>query len=155
MNPNETTEQSRPAFKDTPEQPSLLDKIVSESRTERRDELILKREELNYKQRLAKMFANAQCFADVDKDEKGVYFADIMPTKSHLSPPWVMGYDHFPLDSCDIKSIYLAEAVAQNWLVVFDHELGIPWGHVSMSDKGKFEFSPLGQESLSLTAQIC
>lgn len=78
MNPqdNQESEAPRPAFKDAPEGPSLLDRIVSESRTERRDELILKREELNYKQRLAKMFANANCFADVDKDDKGNYFEE-------------------------------------------------------------------------------
>ena len=73
--------------------------------------------------------------------QKGVYFADIMPTKSHLSPPWVMGYDHFPLASCDVKSDYLARAAAENWLVVFDHEPGIPWGHVTLGDKGKFAFT--------------
>jgi glyoxylase-like metal-dependent hydrolase (beta-lactamase superfamily II) len=89
------------------------------------------------------------------KGEKGVYFADILPTRAHLSPPWVMGYDHFPLTSCDVKSQYLAQAAAQNWLVVFDHEPGIPWGRVSVSDKGKFEFVALSKDSLTLTAQIC
>jgi glyoxylase-like metal-dependent hydrolase (beta-lactamase superfamily II) len=87
--------------------------------------------------------------------QKGVYFADILPTKGHLSPPWVMGYDHFPLVSCDVKGQYLAEAAAQNWLVVFDHEPGVPWGRVSVGAKGKFEFVPLSAESLNLTAQIC
>jgi glyoxylase-like metal-dependent hydrolase (beta-lactamase superfamily II) len=80
--------------------------------------------------------------------EKGVYFADIMPTKSHLSPPWVMGYDHFPLASCDVKSEYLARAAAENWLVVFDHEPGIPWGHVRVGEKGRFDFVPLAEDSL-------
>ena len=80
--------------------------------------------------------------------KKGVFFADIIPTKSHLTPPWVMGYDHFPLDSCDVKSKWLTEAVKENWLVVFDHETGVPWGHVSMNAANKFEFTPLPEESL-------
>jgi len=92
--------------------------------------------------------------------EKGVYFADLLPTKSHVSPPWVMGYDHFPLTSCDVKSEYLAEAAEQNWLVVFDHELDVPWGRISVKDGGKggrskFEFTALPAQSLTLTAQIC
>ncbi|MBS1992532.1 MAG: MBL fold metallo-hydrolase [Cyanobacteria bacterium SZAS LIN-2] len=89
--------------------------------------------------------------------EKGVFFADIMPTRSHLNPPWVMGYDHFPLTSCDVKSEYLAQAAEQNWLVVFDHEYGIPWGHIVKGEgpKGKFEFRPLPAQSLISTAQIC
>lgn len=77
--------------------------------------------------------------------QTGVYFADIMPTVSHLSPPWVMGYDHFPLTSCDVKSTWLAQAAKENWLVVFDHELGIPWGHVSIGDDGKFKFAALDE----------
>jgi glyoxylase-like metal-dependent hydrolase (beta-lactamase superfamily II) len=74
---------------------------------------------------------------------KGIYFADILPTKSHLSPPWVMGYDHFPLDSCNVKSKWLAIAANEKWLVVFDHEMGVPWGYVQQSKEGKFEFLPL------------
>lgn len=79
--------------------------------------------------------------------EKGVYFADIMPTKSHLSPPWVMGYDHYPLVSCDVKSEYLAKAAAEDWLVVFDHEPGIPWGKVRV-EGNRFDFTALGEETL-------
>lgn len=82
--------------------------------------------------------------------EKAVYFADIMPTKSHLSPPWVMGYDHFPLASCDIKSEWLAKATKENYLVIFDHEPGIPWGKVKVSAAGRFEFEPLLEDSLAL-----
>jgi glyoxylase-like metal-dependent hydrolase (beta-lactamase superfamily II) len=84
--------------------------------------------------------------------QKGVYFADIIPTKSHVTPPWVMGYDHFPLASCDIKSEWLSKAAAENWLVVFDHEPGIPWGYVSLSDKGKFDFATLDASSLEFAS---
>jgi len=83
---------------------------------------------------------------------KGVYFADIIPTKSHISPPWVMGYDHFPLASCDVKSDWLARAAKEKWLVVFDHETGVPWGHVTLDDNGKFEFQALPAETLESDA---
>lgn len=81
--------------------------------------------------------------------KKGIYFADIIPTKAHLPPPWVMGYDHFPLASCDFKSEWLARAAAENWLVVFDHEIDLPWGHVSLNKSGKFDWQALDEESLS------
>lgn len=83
--------------------------------------------------------------------EKGVYFADILPTKSHITPPWVMGYDHYPLVSCDAKSDWLARAVEQNWLVVFDHEPGIPWGRVKV-ESGKFVFEALSEDSLTFAS---
>jgi len=80
--------------------------------------------------------------------QKGIYFADIMPTASHVSPPWVMGYDHFPLESCDVKERWLATAASEGWLVVFDHEPGVPWGHVVVGAGGKFSFVPLAGETL-------
>ncbi len=82
--------------------------------------------------------------------EKAVYFADILPTKSHLSPPWVMGYDHYPLASCDEKSKWLVDCARDNYLVIFDHEPGVPWGRVKSSAAGKFEFEPLPAASLAL-----
>jgi glyoxylase-like metal-dependent hydrolase (beta-lactamase superfamily II) len=80
--------------------------------------------------------------------EQGVFFADIMPTRGHVSPPWVMGYDHYPLESCDVKSKWLKEVAAGGWLVVFDHELGVPWGHVVLDQSGKFSFESLPTETL-------
>lgn len=74
---------------------------------------------------------------------KGVYFADILPTKSHVQPPWVMGYDHFPLESCDVKSHFLNLAARENWLVVFDHEPDTAWGQVKIDERKKFVFEPL------------
>lgn len=87
-------------------------------------------------------------------DSKGVYFADILPTKSHVQPPWVMGYDHYPLESCDIKSEWLSKASSEGWLVVFDHEPGIPWGKVIVNQKNKFEFVSLPEESLQYGSKI-
>ena len=79
---------------------------------------------------------------------RGIYFADIVPTKSHLAPPWVMGYDHFPLESCDVKSTLLKQAASEGWLVVFDHETGVPWGRLNLVDGAKFEFAPLSDDTL-------
>lgn len=81
--------------------------------------------------------------------QKGVFLADILPTRSHLPPPWVMGYDHFPLTSCEVKSEWLARAAAERWLVVFDHEPAVPWGHVELTDEGRFSFVPLENEPLA------
>lgn len=83
------------------------------------------------------------------KGNKGVFFADLMPTKSHVTPPWVMGYDHYPLHSCDEKDKWLSKAAAEKWLIVFDHELQVPWGHVTLSAAKKYEFAPLSEDTLN------
>lgn len=90
-----------------------------------------------------------QVVAFESQGQKGIYWADIMPTRCHVSPPWVMGYDHFPLTSCDVKEVLLSQAVDSQWLVVFDHEPGVPWGQVSRAADGKFVFNPLPESSLS------
>ncbi len=92
--------------------------------------------------------AHHQAVMIESEDKRGIYFADIIPTKDHLSPPWVMGYDHFPLQSCDVKNELLTRAANENWLVIFDHEVGTPWGHVGLSNKGKFEWHPLPADTL-------
>lgn len=79
--------------------------------------------------------------------QHGVYFADIIPTAAHLSPPWVMGYDHFPLDTCDVKHEWLGRAAAEKWLVVFDHENGTPWGYVT-EERGRFSWHPLQEPAI-------
>ena len=82
--------------------------------------------------------------------KKGIYFADIIPSKAHLSPPWVMGYDHYPLETCDIKSHWLGVAAAEEYLVVFDHETDVPWGFVRQDAGGRFQWDPLRQETLKV-----
>jgi glyoxylase-like metal-dependent hydrolase (beta-lactamase superfamily II) len=84
---------------------------------------------------------------------KAVFFADIMPTKSHVPPPWVMGYDHFPLESCNIKDRYLKQAVDGGWLVIFDHEPDIPWGQIEIVEQ-KFNFKPLPKNCSVFDAQL-
>ena len=82
------------------------------------------------------------------ESHKGCFFADILPTVSHLPPPWVMGYDHYPLASCDAKSQWLSKAASEKWLVVFDHEPAVPWGSVELGGEGRFNFLPLKTEPL-------
>lgn len=89
-----------------------------------------------------------QVLSFADSGQKGIFLADIMPTVAHVNPAWVMGYDHFPLTSCDYKNSILKEASDNNYLVVFDHEFNIPWGHVKLNNKGRFEFTPLDESSL-------
>lgn len=86
--------------------------------------------------------------------QHAVYFADIVPTKVHLPAPWVMGYDHFPLASCEAKSEWLSRAARENWLVVFDHEAGTPWGYLKEPSEGKYQWEPVSELSCAHNSTI-
>ena len=58
---------------------------------------------------------------------KTVFFvADLFPTRHHLSLPWIMAYDLYPLQTLETKRKWLQTIVRENWIVVFGHDPDIP-----------------------------
>jgi glyoxylase-like metal-dependent hydrolase (beta-lactamase superfamily II) len=53
-------------------------------------------------------------------------FADLIPTTHHLSPPWVMGYDLYPVETMEFKKQILPQAVQGEWYCLFYHDLEQP-----------------------------
>jgi len=51
-----------------------------------------------------------------------LFAADLIPRTSHIPIPWVMGYDNEPLKTIQEKKEILARAVAENWLLFFEHD---------------------------------
>ncbi len=51
-----------------------------------------------------------------------LYCADLLPSTAHISLPWVMAYDMRPLDTLQEKTRLLNEAVANNWVLFFEHD---------------------------------
>ena len=58
------------------------------------------------------------------RDDSGglVYPADLMPTSAHISYPYIMGYDNFPLTTLEEKKTFIPEAYERNWLLCFEHD---------------------------------
>lgn len=50
------------------------------------------------------------------------YWADLIPTASHLAIPYIMGYDLFPLETMRRKEELLERAAAGEWVSVFEHD---------------------------------
>lgn len=71
------------------------------------------------------------------------YPADLIPTAAHVQPPFIMAYDHYPLDTLATKKRLLAQAAAQGWIVVLEHETDRPVGEV-VAENGRFGWRPLG-----------
>ncbi len=53
-------------------------------------------------------------------------FADLVPTRHHLSPAWIMGYDLYPEETLEFKKRILPEAVRDEWLCLFYHDPDMP-----------------------------
>lgn len=51
-----------------------------------------------------------------------VFAADLVPTTGHIPIPYVMGYDTRPLLTMDEKAIFLEKAVAEEYLLFFEHD---------------------------------
>ncbi|MGH7664360.1 MAG: MBL fold metallo-hydrolase [Gemmatimonadaceae bacterium] len=68
--------------------------------------------------------------------ERAFYLADLVPTRAHLPLSWIMGYDVEPLVTLETKRRILARALAEEWLVIFEHDATTPWGRVAEDRKG-------------------
>jgi glyoxylase-like metal-dependent hydrolase (beta-lactamase superfamily II) len=63
--------------------------------------------------------------------ERALYLADLIPTAAHLPLPWIMGYDVEPLVTLETKRRILAQAQAEDLLLIFEHDATTAWGKLS------------------------
>ncbi len=68
--------------------------------------------------------------------------ADLMPTSAHISVPYGMAYDNFPLTTIDEKKRLLPRMIDEQWIVVFEHDALRDAARIVRTDRGV----ALGQE---------
>ena len=71
------------------------------------------------------------------------YVGDLIPSRSHLNPTWVMGYDLLPIACIDNRHRYYRQAIPGRWLTVFTHEPSTPWAYVQKDEAGRYISQPL------------
>ncbi len=71
------------------------------------------------------------------------YCGDLIPLASHVNLPYIMAYDHFPLDTLKEKKEILSRAADENWILFFEHDPEISACRVRRNDKGRFDISEL------------
>jgi glyoxylase-like metal-dependent hydrolase (beta-lactamase superfamily II) len=67
--------------------------------------------------------------------ERAFFLADMCPTSAHLPLPWIMGYDVEPLVTLETKRRIFRQAEEENWLLIFEHDATVPWGHIEHDGK--------------------
>ena len=52
-----------------------------------------------------------------------VFMADLLPAVAHIPMPWIMAYDTRPLETLKDKERFFNEAVENNYILFFEHDL--------------------------------
>jgi glyoxylase-like metal-dependent hydrolase (beta-lactamase superfamily II) len=65
-----------------------------------------------------------------------VYMADLLPSTGHIPLPYVMAYDMFPLTTLNEKKSFLTEAVENNYVLLFEHDVVNECCTLQQTEKG-------------------
>jgi glyoxylase-like metal-dependent hydrolase (beta-lactamase superfamily II) len=71
-----------------------------------------------------------------------IFVADLIPTVAHVDLPWIMGYDLYPMDTLNYKRRFLAEAIAGEYVIFFEHDPAVTAG-VIRQDGGRKRVEPI------------
>ena len=72
-------------------------------------------------------------------------FADLVPTRAHVPPAWVMGYDLYPVEAVEAKKRLLRRAADEDWLCLLYHDPDEPLCRV-VEEEGKLRAVGYGRE---------
>ena len=72
----------------------------------------------------------------LDRGGKTMYgFADLIPTRHHVPLPWIMGYDLYPTETLAFKREVLPQAIGEDWLCLFYHDIDHPISRIKEIDR--------------------
>ena len=70
-------------------------------------------------------------------DEGAVYMGDLMPTRHHLNPLWVMAYDNFPMTSIEQRGSWTHRIAERDWWLLFYHDVELGAGRWGVDGQEK------------------
>ena len=86
---------------------------------------------------------NMQAVVLRSRGNTACYISDLIPTRAHLDPSWVMAFDLSPIDTIESRRRYYARAIPERWLTMFTHDSEAPWAYIDRDEKGKFAAQPV------------
>jgi len=69
--------------------------------------------------------------------ERALFLGDVVQTAVHVRLPFVMGYDLDPARTVDTKRALFQRAVAENWILLWGHDLDHHGGRLAFDPDGK------------------
>lgn len=75
-----------------------------------------------------------QCMR-LERDGRTLFnFVDLAPTRFHVQPAWLMGYDLYPVETLANKKRLLNQAAREDWLCIFIHDPDAPLYRIVETD---------------------
>ncbi|HUP00231.1 MAG TPA: MBL fold metallo-hydrolase [Gemmatimonadota bacterium] len=71
-----------------------------------------------------------------------VFLGDLVPTTHHLTDPWIMAYDLYPVTTLETKQRVLPRAREEGWLCAFVHDAEHPLAYLRANDRGRLQRDP-------------
>ncbi len=65
-----------------------------------------------------------------------VFMADLMPSSAHIPMPWIMAYDTRPLQTLKDRERFYAEALENDYILFFEHDIYHEAGTLYNTEKG-------------------
>jgi glyoxylase-like metal-dependent hydrolase (beta-lactamase superfamily II) len=66
-----------------------------------------------------------------------LFMADLVPTAAHIDLAWIMGYDLYPVETLAAKKRWVAEAIAGEYVIFFEHDPAIQAGVIRLESGRK------------------
>jgi len=77
-------------------------------------------------------------------DQTAIYWGDLVPTRSHIAIPYIMGYDLSPLETMEQKEKLVQQAIAGKWLSFLEHDPDFACGVIE-EENGRPFLRPLAE----------
>ena len=72
------------------------------------------------------------------------FVGDLVPTRHHVHPVFIMAFDLYPRKTFKVRQQVLNRAAEENWLVAWPHDPEQYWGYIRIDDRG--EFTPVEEQ---------
>jgi glyoxylase-like metal-dependent hydrolase (beta-lactamase superfamily II) len=70
------------------------------------------------------------------KGQNILFAADLFPSPLHISLPWIMAYDMQPLVTLQEKKNILADAIAEKYIIMYEHDAYHECSSLTQNEKG-------------------
>ena len=71
-------------------------------------------------------------------DDTVCFIGDLIPTRQHIPPSYIMAFDLYPRLTFRRKQQVLARAAKENWRVVWPHDPEVAWSRIRVDDRGHY-----------------